>query len=620
MDDLLRTLEDFLRRFADAIAASIASGDFLDQMELLGYAVAPPIAFLLIVLFVVKLYLRRKDADRVSANEEKRRALAELAREKRHVEELEARNDALLAADPDVFLRKLAVLQDEGRPSMPEDRARMARAHVQHHAPALARAYAALARHGLTTAKNEGDLAAALHDARGAVAAEPAVAEWHDLCRGIEEAQEAWALDTMSDAEAAEWRLARMEQDPAALLRTGQRFVIRGRYRLALILFDRAEEAFVAREGADSRNALAARGSRVFPLGQIGRARSALSLATEVWEAKCAHPDLGAGHPQTLVTRNNMAQQMGALGRHGAALDVFTEVWEASCAHPDLGAGHPETLVTRNAMAQQMGALGRHRAALDVFTEVWEARCAHPNLRAGHPQTLVTRNDMAQQMGALGRHREALDVFTEVWEARCAHADLGAGHPETLLTRNDMAQQMGALGRHGAALDVFTEVWEARCAHPDLVAGHPQTLVTRHEMARQMGALGRHREALEVFTEVWEALCAHPDLGATHPWTLLTAVWREIARAHATPQPGPPHAFDAAFADWREGEPDQIARHRLHFERARLLDLGGLEAEATALLAQVRREAPADHEPTHELFRLLDSYEMDRGEAPDAAE
>ena len=66
---------------------------------------------------------------------------------------------------------------------------------------------------------------------------------------------------------------------------------------------------------------------------------------------------LGRDHPDTLTTRNNIAYWTGEVGDAREALRLFTELL------PDqervLGRDHPDTLTTRNNIAAWTGEVGR---------------------------------------------------------------------------------------------------------------------------------------------------------------------------------------------------------------------------------------------------------------------
>jgi hypothetical protein len=97
----------------------------------------------------------------------------------------------------------------------------------------------------------------------------------------------------------------------------------------------------------------------------------------------------------------SLADAARAQGRYSLAEYAYRHAYRARCADPELGAEHPDTLISRNNLALALWDLGRHeeaaaehRAVLDIRTRI---------LGAEHPDTLTSRNNLGLVLRDLGR-------------------------------------------------------------------------------------------------------------------------------------------------------------------------------------------------------------------------
>ena len=149
------------------------------------------------------------------------------------------------------------------------------------------------------------------------------------------------------------------------------------------------------------RYAAAREAEHLWTLGEYGRVVESLAHRQSVipaenlkrwqsWKARI-ESKLGPDHPDTLTTRHNIAYWTGEVGDAREALRLFTELL------PDrervLGRDHPDTLTTRNNIASWTGEVGDAREALRLFTELLPDQ--ERVLGRDHPDTLTTRNNIA---------------------------------------------------------------------------------------------------------------------------------------------------------------------------------------------------------------------------------
>ena len=240
------------------------------------------------------------------------------------------------------------------------------------------------------------------------------------------------------------------------------------------------------------RYAAAREAEHLWALGEYGRVVESLAHRQSVipaenlkrwqsWKARI-ESKLGPDHPDTLTTRHNIAFWTGEVGDAREALRLFTELL------PDqervLGRDHPDTLTTRNNIATWTGEVGDAREALRL------SRALLPDqervLGRDHPDTLTTRNNIAYWTGRVGDAREALRLFAELLPDQ--ERVLGRDHPDTLTTRNNIAFWTGEVGDAREALRLSAELL------PDqervLGRDHPDTLRTRNNIASWTGRGG----------------------------------------------------------------------------------------------------------------------------------
>ena len=224
---------------------------------------------------------------------------------------------------------------------------------------------------------------------------------------------------------------------------------------------------------------------------------------------------LGADHPDTLLARNNIASWTGEVGDARQALRLLTELL------PDRvrvqGADHPATLATRNNIAYWTGRAGDAREALWLSAALLVDQMRV--LGDDDPNTLRTRSNIAYWTGQAGDTREALRLLTEllpdyVWV-------LGADHPFTLGIHSNVAYWTGEAGDARQALRLFTEL----LLDQERVLGHdhPDTLTTRNNIAYWTVQAGDPTKALRLFIEL--LLDCRRVLGPDHPDTLATERW-----------------------------------------------------------------------------------------------
>jgi hypothetical protein len=563
----------------------------------------------------------------------------------RRVATLEAEKSKLAEQAPATVLRRFEIERRDN------NRGRLvatADCYMTHHRASFAEACRILAEHHLSRWEDGAD---ALHRARtaamGAVAAAIDGSELELLLDEIERLQrvETAPPETREEIRQREERdrlrrlLRATPGDVKALRKIGQKEFDAGRYRIAIVLFERAQEALMAQGAAISGvRQLSIQRSLGWATLYAGRLRAARKIIGPLPElsANATSPsdpvtldsrelvgkllwyegaftaaenelcDLlmlrvkvkGEEHPDTLNTRYGLAQAILGQGRAVEAEQVFRELLRLR--EKVLGREHPATLSTRHELARAILDQGRAAEAEAALRDLLPLATRVQG--AEHPYTLTTRSVLARAILDQGRAAEAEAALHDLIPRETKVQ--GAEHPHTLTTRYCLARAILDQGRTAEAEQAFRDLLPVEAKVKG--AEHSDTLATQYMLARVILDQGRAAEAERAFMDL-----QHVEVkvkGDEHPDTLATR--RALAQA-ALEQGSSDRARDAlASLPEDGGDPDPLAKGRTAMLRGWLADLDGAAARAEALLDEAEAHLAhlaADQFARRELARYRDT-------------
>ncbi|MFE5735421.1 tetratricopeptide repeat protein [Streptomyces sp. NPDC056528] len=435
------------------------------------------------------------------------------------------------------------------------------------------------------------------------------------------------------------------------LYRYGRSLGRTGQVTAARHYFQRLVDETSHRLGADSLDALTARGDLATVRGEAGDPAGAADAFADLLADRVRV--LGEDHSETLAARNDLAHWTGEKGDEAGAADAFAALLADQIRV--LGDEHSHTLTTRVNLVHWRGQVGEAVDAAAAFAELVEhtVRVLGPD----HPITLTTRNNLAIWRGKAGDAAGAADAFARLLTDQ--ERVIGPDHPTTLTTRNNLAVWRGRAGDAAGAAAAFTELLADQIRvlgdyHPDtlttsanavewrreagdrtgaadaladlathmvrvLGTDHPDTLTTRGKAAAWRGEEGDAAGAAQAFADLLADRIR--IMGADHPDTLITRNNHALWQAQAGDAVGAVNAFTELVADQERvlglDHPHTLAtRKNLATCQGRAGDAAGAAETYGQLLAARRRLLGEDHPET---FAAWGSVAHWRGQSGDVA-
>jgi tetratricopeptide (TPR) repeat protein len=268
--------------------------------------------------------------------------------------------------------------------------------------------------------------------------------------------------------------------------------------------------SYLAVEGSESSNTLAAMSNLAETLRSIGDLPKAYSLQTEI--LKGYQQTLGDKAPQTLAAMSNLAGTLAQSGRLAEAhslqqtiLAGFTQI---------LGRGHPDSVRAASNLAMTLKTLGRSNEALELQRSV----CGELADLYGsdHPDTLAGFSNLAGMLLAVGESAEAKSLYGRVLSDYILR--YGKQHPATLKATSNLAFALASRGE----LEEAENLNRKALAEYEMLFGvdHPSTLAVMNNLADVLGRSGRFVEAQYLLDRLVTA--TEQAYGPDHPLALAT--------------------------------------------------------------------------------------------------
>ncbi|MCC0068270.1 MAG: tetratricopeptide repeat protein [Rhodovulum sp.] len=428
--------------------------------------------------------------------------------------ELTLENERLARFEPETVLHKLqAERRDNNRRSL----VRIADGYMEHHRDAFAEACRILADHHLSRYEDGADaLSRARAAAMGALAAAPDDRETQSLLDEIEALQriEAAPPTTEEGTRQHEERerlrklLRETPEDVEALREVGRREFDAGRYRTAIVFWERAEEALLS-EGHDSSGDPRQLEIRL-DLGRANLWAGHMAAARDIiapLPGLCARVTTPTD-PLTLSARRRLAE---LLSHDGASSQAEKELRELVPLMERLkGKEHPDTLTARHALALAIRDQDRAKEAEDMLSGL--VPTMERVFGKEHPETHSTLYALATTISYQGRAAEAEAMLSRL--VPMAEKVKGKEHPDTLFTRHALATAIRDQGRAVEAEGLLRDLLPL----VEKVMGkeHPDTLVARYALATAIHGQGRTEEAEDNLRDLLPLMetvkgKAHPD-------------------------------------------------------------------------------------------------------------
>ncbi len=353
----------------------------------------------------------------------------DLAVAERALEKLTLENEVLARFQPEDVLREL---DHEERDQNRRRQISIADGYMNHHRDTFARACRILAEHHLSLYEEGADaLERARAAAMGALAAAPGDRDLAMLLSEIEALQRVEATPPATQEEARQreerHRLQRLLReapgDFAALRAVGQNEYDAGRYRTAIVIWERAKEALLADGdgGSDDPAYLELQLNLGWATLNAGRLKPARAIIAPL-------PDLcsSATTPTDTITPDGWPN----CSKEGLR-ELLPLVEEAR------GKEHPVTLTTRHFLAVAIHRQsGREAEAEELLRELLPLE--EKVKGEEHPDTLTTRYALAVAIrDQSGREAEAEELLRELLPVE--EKVKGKEHPDTLTTRYALA-------------------------------------------------------------------------------------------------------------------------------------------------------------------------------------
>ncbi len=315
----------------------------------------------------------------------------------------------------------------------------------------------------------------------------------------------------------------------------------------------------------------------------------------------------GPDHAETAKALTNLARVFISQGDVEPAEPLLRRALASQEAA--VGSEHPDTARTVAVLAGYFIGRGEHAAAEPLVRRALSIR--ERVLGAEHPLTVSTLDLLASTLSESGCHDEAESLNQRVLEIR--ERLLGPDHPDTAAALTALADLMSKRGDFAAAEPLVRRALVAQ--EKALPAGHPDIGLSLWNLAEALRGQGRLAEAeplAERTLELWENA-----LGASHPWTawsLGSLAELKLALGHSA------QALPLAERSLKIHERVLSARHptvaasQCLVARSRQAqgDFASSEALLASALETQLQQQPADAEAVRAIQGLLTAARVNR--------
>jgi eukaryotic-like serine/threonine-protein kinase len=262
----------------------------------------------------------------------------------------------------------------------------------------------------------------------------------------------------------------------------------------AVVLFNRAREAYTANLGPNHIDTLSSMHKLANAYGFAGKVNKAVQLFEETLSLYVSQ--LGPNHVDTLSTMNDLGSTYHEAGKLDKALPLLEKSLDLLTAK--LAPDHSDRLDSMNNLALAYLDAGKVTSAVQLLEATLELRTA--SVGPSNPLTLKGMNNLARAYQDAGKLKKALQLREKSFDL--AKANLGLDHPITGQNMGGLAEGYHFAGHHDKAVALYQELLNRREA--TLGADHRVTLKSRLQLASHHRRAGKWEQAAAIAQKTLE--------------------------------------------------------------------------------------------------------------------